>query len=407
MTIQSTHSAMSMQQVADPVLAGWIFARYSASVAHDWRQVETRWEALAQDGAALPFQRCGWLRAWYDTLGREAGVEPMLVTIRDEILDRDVVALPLVKRLSRGLRIVSFADRGLTDYNAPILGAGAPTTVSGARNLIAALRKAVEPADILDLEKMPAEIGGRPNPLLLVDVQDSRLFGNVLHVPGQWDAWHWGLERTFRKELERSWRVFSRHDGADFRQIVDREEAVRIFAELKRLQSERIRDMGLPYVLDEPAVDSFYDKVLEDGLARGSAVLTALVVKDEVVAALLGVTDGKHYAMVRLATAGDAWKNCSPGRLVIERTMKMLHAEGYRSFDFTIGDYAYKRRLGVESVPLYELRMNLSCRGLPLIAMDRLKRRLRADPLAMACVAWGRDMQAKLIRRRAAAAAAS
>ena len=159
---------------SEPVLAGWIFARYSASVAHDWRQVEVRWEALARSGAALPFQRRGWLGAWYEHLGRIDGAEPLLVTIRDEILDRDVAALPLVKRRERGLKIVSFADGGLTDYNAPILGAGAPDSVSGARNMMAALQKAIEPADILDLEKMPAEIAGVKNPFLLVDVQDSR-----------------------------------------------------------------------------------------------------------------------------------------------------------------------------------------------------------------------------------------
>ena len=389
---------------SEPVLAGWIFARYSASVAHDWRQVEVRWEALARSGAALPFQRRGWLGAWYEHLGRIDGAEPLLVTIRDEILDRDVAALPLVKRRERGLKIVSFADGGLTDYNAPILGAGAPDSVSGARNMMAALQKAIEPADILDLEKMPAEIAGVKNPFLLVDVQDSRLFGNVLHTPDDWDAWHYGLERTFRKELERSWRVFSKHEGAEFRRIEDPVEARRVFAELKRQQGERIRALGLPYRLDEPSIESFYDAVLDEGLGNGSAVLTALVVKDEVVAALLGVTDGKHYAMVRLASGDDKWKNCSPGRLVIERTMKMLHAHGFRSFDFTIGDYSYKRRLGVETLPLYELKMPLSWRGLPPIALDRLKRRLRADPLAMAAVRFMRARRNDLSRFRADAA---
>ena len=389
---------------AEPVLAGWVFARYSASVAYDWRSVEHRFEALARRGSALPFQRPDWLRAWYETLGREPGVEPLLVIIRDEILDADVAALPLVRRRERGLRVVTFADGGLTDYNAPILGPDSPTTVSGARHMLVALRKAVEPADILNLEKMPREIDGRPNPFLLVDVQDSRLFGNVLHVPGDWESWHWGLERTFRKELERSWRVFSRNDGAQFKRISDPVEARRIFDDLKRLQGARIREVGLPYSLDEPAVDSFYDRVLEAGIERGTVVLTALMVKDEVVAALFGVTDGKHYAMVRLATAGEAWKSCSPGRLVIERTMTMLHADGYRSFDFTIGDYAYKRRLGVETMPLYELRLAMSRRGLPSIALDRFKRRLRADPLAMAILRWTRE---RLSRRQAAAAAAT
>ncbi len=47
-------------------------------------------------------------------------------------------------------------------------------------------------------------------------------------------------------------------------------------------------------------------------------------------------------------------RNCSPGRLIIGRTMAHLHAQGIRQFDFSIGNYAYKRRFDVAPVALVD-----------------------------------------------------
>ena len=115
-------------------------------------------------------------------------------------------------------------------------------------------------------------------------------------------------------------------------------------------------------------------------MAEGGAILTALTVGEEVIAALLGIAEGEHYAMVRLSTAGAKWKTCSPGRLLIERTMQMLHGEGFHMFDFTIGDYAYKRRMGVSAVPLCEVTMALSWRGWPVVAKQAVKAAIRNRP---------------------------
>jgi CelD/BcsL family acetyltransferase involved in cellulose biosynthesis len=228
---------------------------------------------------------------------------------------------------------------------------------------------------------MPLAVRDIANPLALLDsARPSSLGGNILRVEGAWDDWHWGLERTFRKELERSWRVFERHEGASFSRVRALDDARRVFAALKQLQSARIGELGLPYTLDDPVQDAFYDRLVEQGLERGDVVLTALTAGDEIVAALLGVAQCDHYSMVRLGAAQGAWKNCSPGRLIIERTMKALHAEGFRAFDFTIGDYPYKRRLGAVGQPLVEIEKALSLSGAPRVALAKAKRAIRARP---------------------------
>ena len=97
--------------------------------------------------------------------------------------------------------------------------------------------------------------------------------------------------------------------------------------------------------------------------------------------------------MVRLAAATGAWKNCSPGRLMIERTMMALHGEGYREFDFTIGDYDYKRRFGARTAPLCEVETALGPRGAPLQAIMAAKATVRRRPRLREAIARLRGMK--------------
>ncbi len=354
---------------------------YRVDVDTSYAAVAARWRSLADHGVALAFQRDTWLTNWYDTVGSQPEFKPLLLTIVEPSTGADVMALPLCLHSSAGWRAIEFADAGLTDYNAPILSAQAPQDAAGARAMWKAVLRRLPPADLIRLEKMPAEIGGRVNPLAcLKGARKARLSGNLLRVEGEWNDWHWGLERTFRKELERSWRVFCKNLGAEFVRVADLQEATRVFTGLKTLQAARVAELGLPYILDEPVNERFYDSVVATGIASGDAVLTALRVGDRLVAALLGLATGEHYSMVRLATAGGEWKNCSPGRLLIERTMKYLHERGFRTFDFTIGDYAYKRRLGVSPLPLFELNTARSWRASPHVLCTKLKSRLRNHP---------------------------
>ena len=71
---------------------------------------------------------------------------------------------------------------------------------------------------------------------------------------------------------------------------------------------------------------------------------------------------------------------CSPGRLIIDRTIEALHRDGVREFDFSIGNYSYKRRFGPQRTPLVDLRAALSWRGQPTALRDRAVLALRHYP---------------------------
>jgi CelD/BcsL family acetyltransferase involved in cellulose biosynthesis len=357
-------------------------AGFRVELVHDWKQVAARWKDI---NPSTPLQHPQWCEAWYGAFAGAAGVEPLIAVVTDAASGEQAALLPLIRRRQKGMRIVEFADLDLTDYNAPILGSAAPRDARAARalwrDLRAALRKMPGGADLIRLRKVPVDLDGRPNPLaLLGDAGPCAANGNVVTTGDDYDGWRYTLEKTVRKELERSWRVFTRDPAAGFGLVTDHHEALRILSTTEVQQGTRMQSLGLNFILNDETCAAFYRNLVRDGVGSGYALVSALTVGDEVVATLLGIRTGARYVMIRFSNAGDKWSNCSPGRLIIERTMAALHKDGVREFDFSIGNYAYKRRFGVTRLPLLDISAALSWRGLPDALRDRATRELRRYP---------------------------
>jgi len=352
----------------------------------DWKQAAAAWGAV---DPSTPFQHPQWVERWYGAFSDAPGIVPLIAVISDAVTGERTALLPLILRRHEGIRIVEFADLDLTDYNAPLLGPAAPRDPRSARrlwrDLLAALRRVPGGADLIRLRKVPADLGGRPNPLaMLREAGPCALNGNLIVIGEDFDAWRFTLERTTRKELERSWRVFTRDPAAGFTLAKDASDALNILAATEVQQGARMQSLGLAFMLNEERCAGFYRSLVRDGVAGGYAVASALTAGDEIVATLIGIRTGSRYVMIRISNAGGEWSKCSPGRLIIERTMAALHRDGVREFDFSIGNYAYKRRFGVTRTPLVDVSAALSWRGLPYALRDRAARALRRHPRVMA-----------------------
>ncbi|WP_375412287.1 GNAT family N-acetyltransferase [uncultured Bradyrhizobium sp.] len=367
---------------ADPSACNDGGAGFRVEFLRDWKQPAARCNDL---GNATPFQNWQWLKAWYGAFADVDHVEPLIAVVSNAATGEPAALLPLIRRTKNGIRVIEPADLDLTDYNAPLLGAAAPRDAKAARAMWKALRRALRRlpggADLIRLRKMPAETDGRPNPLALLDgAGPCALNGNLVTTGEDFDAWRHTLERTVRKELERSWRVFTRDPAAEFRTITDKDEALRVLSTMAAQQGCRMQQLGLNFVLNDATCAAFYRNLVRDNIENGYAVLSALTAGGEVVATLLGIRQGARYVMVRISNAGEKWSNCSPGRLIIERTMAALHRDGVRQFDFSIGNYAYKRRFGVQRIALVDFTAALSWRGAPYALRDRAARWLRGHP---------------------------
>ncbi|MBB4376721.1 Acetyltransferase involved in cellulose biosynthesis, CelD/BcsL family [Bradyrhizobium sp. Rc3b] len=348
----------------------------------DWRQAASRLSA----GHRTAFQHGYWLDAWYEAFHDFA---PLIAMISDAATGKDIAMVPMISHIRRGIRIVEFADLGVSDNNAPILAsdaaldAAAAHAISGA--LVEALRGLPDRFDLLRLKKMPAHVGGKPNPLVAFGrIGSSSLNGNVVLMGDDYENYQASIKRM---QMPRCWRVFSRHQGARFEIAADVARAHELLDVMDVQQQARMRQLGSRFVLNDDAHAQFYREVARQGVAEGYAVVAALVCDEAVIGTSFGIRQGATYYLLRISHGGDSWSSCSPGLLVAERTMAAMHAKGVRRFDLSIGNQDYKRRFGAERVPLTDVSVALTWRGAPFAWRDHAAQGLRRYPAAAALAA--------------------
>jgi len=341
----------------------------------DWRQAASRLNA----GHRTAFQHGYWLQAWYEAFH---DVAPLIAVITDAATGRDIALVPMFSHSRRGVRVVEFADLGVSDNNAPIVACDASFDAAGAEAISAALvdglRALPDRFDLLRFKKMPAYVGAKLNPLVSLGRSGScSLNGNLVLTGDDYADYQASIKRM---QMPRCWRVFSRHAGARFEIATDVARARELLDVIDVQQQERMQQLGWPFVLNDMVHARFYRDVARQGVAEGYAVISALVCDEGIVATTFGVRYGATYYLLRIGHAGKRWANCSPGLLVTERTMAALHAQGVRRFDLSIGNHDYKRRFGAEPVPLTDVSVALSWRGLPFVLRDHAAQGLRRHP---------------------------
>ncbi|MBR0708830.1 GNAT family N-acetyltransferase [Bradyrhizobium liaoningense] len=349
----------------------------------DWRQAASRLSA----GHRTAFQHGYWLGAWYEAFG---DVAPLIAVISDVATGKDLAVVPMISHVRRGIRIVEFADLGVSDNNAPILALDAAPMDAIGRALVEALRALPDGFDLLRLKKMPAQVAGRPNPLVSLGRAGScSVNGNLVLIGDDYEAYRASIRRL---QMPRCWRVFSRLGNARFEIATDAGRAHEFLDVMDLQQAERMRQLGSPFVLNDDVHARFYREVARRGVAEGYAVISALVCDKGIAATTLGVRHGATYFLLRISHTGKTWANFSPGLLVTERTMAALHALGARRFDLSVGNQDYKRRFGAEQVPLTDASVALSWRGRPFAWRDHAAQGLRRHPrlAALAARAMGK-----------------
>jgi CelD/BcsL family acetyltransferase involved in cellulose biosynthesis len=361
---------------------------YDAEICPALEPFLARCEALL-DGRSLPFHATWWLRAWYASFGSKPGLTPLLVAVRHRDSGVDAALLPLVSCKRHGLRVVEFVDGGVVDYVAPLLAPdwhGGQPPQAAANTLWQTLRQALRRHDVFYVHKLLPQLmdeaGLQHNPLALAwRTAPCEMFGNQFKVgqdTADWDTWRRTLDKRTRKEIERCWRVFQRSPEARFEHVTEPAAALALFQTLEQQQSQRMRALGTPYRLDAPECRDFYRQVIQAGLEPGATaplqvVLTALFDGDHVVSAMLGVANGHRFIGLRQSLGGDAWKLCSPARLLDEQTARHLHGQGREHFDFGIGDYHHKQALQMRSIALADACEALSWRGWPMVWAWRMR----------------------------------
>lgn len=336
--------------------------RAAAERDFDFRSAE--YARLFEASDATAFQYPLWLDRLYRQVAPSRGAEPLVVTIRHGASGRLAAVLPLVRRKRGLLRVVEFADLGLTDYAGPVCGAAEWDKLLREPGLRRALLQALRPFDILRIAKLRED---SPDLHALFGPASHAVMPAAAHAAALDAAFpEWRARRmkpSLRKELDQKRKRLGRKGEVRLACLLDPAGIDTALTRLRAFRRERFETRAERDVLADRTVFDFYRAIAIDGAASGFARTYALALDGSPVAVVFGIAHGGRF-MVLLSAFDNAFRKSSLGYLLFEDIVADCIARGDAIFDLTIGNEGYKQDLGAEPTRLFEVRASGSPLGL-------------------------------------------
>jgi len=178
-----------------------------------------RWNDI---GASTPFQHPQWCEAWYSAFAGADSIEPLIANRHGCRNRRAGGVAALIRRwqTASGSSNSPISISPITTRRCSVMPPRAAPAAPRAfwRDLTKALRRMPGGADLIRLRKIPVDLDGRTNSAGAARRRRSVSAQRQRRDHGRRLRWlALTLEKTVRKELERSWRVFTPHPAAGSR----------------------------------------------------------------------------------------------------------------------------------------------------------------------------------------------
>jgi CelD/BcsL family acetyltransferase involved in cellulose biosynthesis len=339
--------------------------QWHVTIHTDIVALESVWASLESTGGCTPFQSFDWLTVWYETTTRYGIAEPVIISATRSINGPTEVILPLCRIRRFGLSVLTFPDLAISDFAGPVFNRDMVACNASFVALWQAILRNAPRDDAIHLTKLCDSIGGVPSPLMsgpTLCAMDEKLWGLALEpgsgrasamIPPELRASIEKRRSTVARKFRRrfSWSDTAGEVSAGFNEL----------AEMRRLRSTRIARED---ILENPMWRDFYEHLIASTHLRLKPLILRLIADDQTIATLFGVAYNGVFHYLIPTFLMEKWSRYTPGFQLLVDSMEACSARGYRYFDLTVGDEAYKAHFGAETRPLYECFVPLSYRGL-------------------------------------------
>ncbi len=324
------------------------------------------------------FQCADILEIWLDTIGRARRAQAVFVGVYDET-KRPVMFLPLGIERRGGVRVLGFLDGTVSDYCLPVLyPAVASIDAAAAPILWQQIRSALPRFDIANFEKMPKEVGGLPNPLMHLGAIPMPESGHVMSLEGSREM----VERripTAKRHL-RYVRSLTKERTVSLEVAETPGSAKNLLEDMVRNKTRKFEETRVPG-FEVPGKLDFFREATARLPNLAPVHISAIRADDTVIASHWGLVFGDRFYFLMTAYADGIWRKYSPGRILNDELIRWCHANGYRWFDFGIGDEAYKFEYCDVTLPLFAALIPVNLAGRLYIRRGAALAWLRGLPL--------------------------
>lgn len=322
--------------------------------------------ADSSDLERSPFQRAQWLETWFGSFVSQKPTEICAATIEDATTGEPVFVLPLMVEHRGGVVRLKAWDAGVSDYNGPVMSKSFHPSSDEMRRLWQDMLAKLPKADLIEIEKLPSQIGERDNPLLEVEgVRESQFHRHPLPLDSDFENLAASrFNPSHRRTLAKKRKKLQNKGKLEFA-LLDGREGLETLERVLDWRAKRFADQS--EATEAAKVAAFYHSLAEHtDIAR----IGRLTLEGEIIAGCFGTLTDKTFQLLAVAHNGE-FKNWSPGLLAIESSIAQLCADGVTVYDFTIGSEPYKFDFGVEVEKLFEVKAPLTVKGAAYMGLKR------------------------------------
>jgi CelD/BcsL family acetyltransferase involved in cellulose biosynthesis len=346
-------------------------------LTRDVRDFEAFWPRSNHLGEARcwAFQCANILEVWCDTIGAGRETQVLFVAVIDA-LNRPLALFPLGIERRLGVRILTFLDGGVSDYNAPVLFVGSREwDAEIVRTVWRGLLKILPPFDIAVLEKIPEHVGDLPNPLMHLAMRPYLTCGYAANLSESWESFA-ATRLPHRQDSRRQRRRLSELGAIKFEVATTAEEYTTFLDAMIRQKSRRYIETRRADGFERPGYRAFFAETTRRLYQDQLIHLSALKLDDTIIAAHWGYVVGARFYYLMPSYESGEFRRYSTGRILLEHLLEGCFAQGLEVFDFGIGNEEYKAEYCDRVITLHATEIPITHVGRAWSLARGTKRRL-------------------------------
>ena len=370
--------------------------RFDVMMTHNIEAVQTLWRQFQLTAWHTPFQDYDWVQAWFKTVPSTRQAQPVIILGYDH--GKLVFILPLMRERAHGVWRLTWLAAEVNDLNAPLisldilekLDAG---TVENIWRFATSGRSSIDSVHLLN---QPSTLGDARNPFLTAKSLLRSNNSYDLELQRDWTQLYARLRssksRRRIRQKENRLRSLGRLRFMCLREPGDQARAIdRILLwKSSQLESRGDRNPFATLAKDPFANPALKQSILncsQQGSARKLLRVYGLFLDDRMLAGMIAFTSKGRFSILTTSFDPDQHVNCSPGLILLVKTIELAARAGQETYDFLVGEESYKRQWCRNEVNIYCGFSGLTTAGrlsaFASFQKYKLKKNLKSSPRAM------------------------
>ena len=360
-----------------------------------------RYDGLCSDGTFSPSQAPLWIRSWISN----AKSDRLLAFVETERRPVFGLCLAVVKEgpfRVAGVMAGSHANGNFFPATDDFIGKVSPGVFA---SLFAAIHRTRPDIDMLAFERQAKTISSRPNPFLCLNYAESPNITLAADLDGGFDALLSRASGKRKRKKHRSQiRKFEAAGGYHRFRAGTAGEVDTLLSAFFEMKARRFAAMGTNNVFASAEIRSFFTALFKEALREESPpfFLQGLVIGGKLRAVTGMSVTGDRLICEFGGISEDELTAASPGDFIFFENIREACADGFRVFDFSVGDEYYKRLWCDLEIRQFDVLVPLTLKGRAAsaawAATGRAKRLVKNNRLA---AQWARRVRGALAAKPA------